>query len=165
MIVDDMPTGSLWVFTANCIISFFFQFVGFLLTYLLHTSHAGKYGSRAGLGITLIQFGFYSRSGTFSPEPGTDGEQVGANKPKNETMLPGAEDDLLPAISSRDWLAFLFMTLGLFFFPNFRSLLTTVSIFAFRVVPPPFVNHRLLACQTLGKIHPFCIDTYHSGGY
>jgi len=114
MIIDDMPTGSLWVFTANCIVSFFFQFVGFLLTYLLHTSHAGKYGSRAGLGITLIQFGFYSRSGTFSPEPGTDGEQLGANKPKNDTASPTGEDELLPAVSSRDWLAFLFMTLGWF---------------------------------------------------
>ena len=115
MIIDDMPTGSLLVFTANCVISFFFQFVGFLLTYLLHTSHAGKYGSRAGLGITLIQFGFYSRSGTFSPEPGTEGERAGANKPKNDNASPTGEDELLPTLSSRDWLAFLFMTLGLFF--------------------------------------------------
>lgn len=30
---------------------------GFLLTYLLHTTHAAKNGSRAGLGITLIQLG------------------------------------------------------------------------------------------------------------
>jgi hypothetical protein len=124
MIIDDMPTGSLWVFAANCVISFFFQFVGFLLTYLLHTSHAGKYGSRAGLGITLIQFGFYSRSATFSPEPGTDGDQVGADKPMNGTTPSTGEDDLLPAVSSSDWLAFLFMTLGLFF----TSLLTCISL-------------------------------------
>lgn len=38
-----------------------FQFVGFLLTYLLHTTHAAKFGSRAGLGVTLIQYGFYLR--------------------------------------------------------------------------------------------------------
>lgn len=36
-----------------------FQFVGFLLTTLLSTSHAAKNGSRAGLGITLIQYGLY----------------------------------------------------------------------------------------------------------
>jgi hypothetical protein len=34
---------------------------GFLLTYVLHTSHAAKHGSRAGLGITLIQYGLYLR--------------------------------------------------------------------------------------------------------
>lgn len=42
-----------------------FQFPGFLLTYLLHTTHAAKHGSRAGLGITLIQYGF-----TFRVPPG-----------------------------------------------------------------------------------------------
>ena len=35
--------------------------MGFLLTYLLHTTHAAKLGSRAGLGITLIQYGFAMR--------------------------------------------------------------------------------------------------------
>jgi hypothetical protein len=39
-----------------------FQFVGFLLTYVLHTTHAAKYGSRVGLGITLIQFGLGLRA-------------------------------------------------------------------------------------------------------
>jgi len=34
-----------------------FTLAGFLLTYLLHTTHAAKNGSRAGLGITLIQLG------------------------------------------------------------------------------------------------------------
>ena len=43
-------------------ISMSFQLVGFLLTYLLHTTHAAKNGSRAGLGITLVQYGFYMRS-------------------------------------------------------------------------------------------------------
>ena len=44
------------------LVSCSFQFVGFLLTYLLHTTHAAKNGSRAGLGITLIQYSFYLRS-------------------------------------------------------------------------------------------------------
>lgn len=39
-------------------ISMSFQLVGFLLTYLLHSTHAAKNGSKAGLGITLIQYGF-----------------------------------------------------------------------------------------------------------
>lgn len=52
-------------------ISVSFQLVGFLLTYLLHTTHAAKNGSRAGLGITLIQYGFYMRSGTYKSTPST----------------------------------------------------------------------------------------------
>jgi hypothetical protein len=35
MIVEDLPVGSLATFAVNCFISFFFQFVGFVMTYLL----------------------------------------------------------------------------------------------------------------------------------
>lgn len=59
--VDGLPVGSLFSFVWNGIISMSFQFVGFLLTYLLHTTHAAKNGSRAGLGITLVQYGFYMK--------------------------------------------------------------------------------------------------------
>ena len=41
-------------FVWNALVSVAFQFVGFILCYLLHTSHAAKQGSRAGLGINLI---------------------------------------------------------------------------------------------------------------
>ena len=60
--VDSLPTGSLFSFLWNMLVSISFQFVGFLLTYLLHTTHAAKLGSRAGLGVTLIQYGFAMRS-------------------------------------------------------------------------------------------------------
>jgi hypothetical protein len=56
-----MPIGSLFSFLWNATISMSFQLVGFLLTYLLHSTHAAKNGSRAGLGVTLIQYGFYLR--------------------------------------------------------------------------------------------------------
>jgi hypothetical protein len=62
MIVDNLPTGSVFSFLWNLLISISFQFVGFLLTYLLHTTHAARFGSRAGLGVTLIQYGFALRS-------------------------------------------------------------------------------------------------------
>lgn len=62
MIVDSLPTGSLFSFLWNMLVSVSFQFVGFLLTYLLHTTHAARLGSRAGLGVTLIQYGFALRS-------------------------------------------------------------------------------------------------------
>jgi hypothetical protein len=76
------------------IVSFSFQFVGFLLTYVLHTTHTAKYGSRVGLGFTLIQFGFSLRAraeelietGKFptdpsdpEPLPGTNQDEIEAD--------------------------------------------------------------------------------------
>lgn len=57
------------------LVSISFQFVGFLLTFLLHTTHAAKFGSRAGLGVTLIQYGFALRTRLedVSGGDGTDG--------------------------------------------------------------------------------------------
>jgi len=124
MIIDDLPSGSVWVFLVNMFISFFFQFVGFLLTYLLHTSHAAKYGSRAGLGLTLIQYGFYSRAGVASdgetdevPEwPGLTPNAVASSTesaPNSEAPIPN-DDMTLGGVSTRDWLSFIFMTVGWF---------------------------------------------------
>lgn len=133
MIVEDLPTGSIVLFCANMFISYFFNFVGFLLTYLLHTSHAAKYGSRAGLGLSLIQYGFYSRnrqnvesndsepmlywnttSGMLQavePQPHTPPSQLDPTLSQNGTVIDGGLPDGYD-VSSRDWLAFLFMTLG-----------------------------------------------------
>ncbi|ODV64179.1 Bsd2p ASCRUDRAFT_29104, partial [Ascoidea rubescens DSM 1968] len=57
--VDGLPVGNFINFLWNLMVSSAFQFLGFLLTYLLHTSHAAKQGSRAGLGITFISYGYY----------------------------------------------------------------------------------------------------------
>ncbi|TIC13206.1 hypothetical protein E3Q15_01564 [Wallemia mellicola] len=62
LIVDGLPVGIFFSFAWNLLISMSFHFVGFLLTYLLHTTHAARHGSRAGLGITFIQYGFYLRA-------------------------------------------------------------------------------------------------------
>lgn len=62
LIVEGLAVGNLFGFVWNLLVSMTFQFVGFLLTYLLHTTHAARCGSRAGLGITLIQYGFYLRT-------------------------------------------------------------------------------------------------------
>ncbi|EGG02437.1 uncharacterized protein MELLADRAFT_75467 [Melampsora larici-populina 98AG31] len=62
VLVDGLAVGNLFGFAWNLLVSMSFQFIGFLLTYLLHTTHAAKNGSRAGLGITLIQYGLYSRT-------------------------------------------------------------------------------------------------------
>ncbi|THH33613.1 hypothetical protein EUX98_g591 [Antrodiella citrinella] len=73
MIIDGLQTGSLFSFLWNMLVSISFQFVGFLLTYLLHTTHAAKLGSRAGLGVTLIQYGFAMRSKTDEWDGGANG--------------------------------------------------------------------------------------------
>lgn len=127
MIVDDLPTGSWYLFAANVFISYFFQFIGFLFTYLLHTTHAAKFGSRVGLGLTLIQFGFQSRRRTDDElseiaagsgwnatmaQTGADGEFHGIAT----TTLPNGTVIEVPLesldVSSRDWVSFLLMTLG-----------------------------------------------------
>lgn len=63
LLIDGLATGTLFSFLWNMLVSISFNFVGFLLTYLLHTTHAAKLGARAGLGVTLIQYGFALRSG------------------------------------------------------------------------------------------------------
>lgn len=67
--INGLPVGSVFSFIWNGMISMSFLFPGFLLTYLLHTTHAAKNGSLAGLGLTLVQYGFYMRGGK---EPGQD---------------------------------------------------------------------------------------------
>lgn len=61
--IDGMPVGSFFSFFWNMIIAFTFKpLIGFLLTYLLHSTHAAKNGSKIGLGITLIEFGIGLRA-------------------------------------------------------------------------------------------------------
>ncbi|KAG0178013.1 hypothetical protein DFQ29_004033 [Apophysomyces sp. BC1021] len=102
VLVDGMPVGSLFSFAWNLLVSASFQFVGFMLTYLLHTTHAAKQGSRAGLGISLVQYGFYIRSrGTLMDEY-IDGD--GSNGSPKEH-----EDE-----SDADIVAYFLMILGWF---------------------------------------------------
>ncbi|GAA5850565.1 hypothetical protein JCM9279_007544 [Rhodotorula babjevae] len=84
ILVDGLPVGNLFSFAWNLLVSMSFQFVGFILTYILHTTHAAKNGSRAGLGVTLIQLGFYLKQRTDHPEfvdgdPLSSGDETGLN--------------------------------------------------------------------------------------
>lgn len=56
--VEGLPVGNVANFVWNGLVTVAFQFVGFVLCYLLHTSHAAKQGSRAGLGITFMMYGY-----------------------------------------------------------------------------------------------------------
>ncbi len=107
-------------------ISMSFQLIGFLLTYLLHTTHAAKNGSRAGLGITLVQYGFYMKGSGNSKSP-TNGapdspysppdpnahdfnaDQVASNAAAaTETTSSGG----FASIAGSEWLAYALMILG-----------------------------------------------------
>jgi len=157
MIVEDLPTGQVWVFVLNIAVSFFFQLVGFLLTYLMHTSHAAKFGSRAGLGMTLIQLGFYSR--TLGPEG--ENEEVGwQSVPVDSSKdIPVPADDSLttesPIISDgvmKDWLSFMLMTMG-----KYSDVIHSKSLRAEsecrRLVSSPHFCCWLLESKTVGTIH------------
>ena len=115
-------------------ISMSFQFVGFLLTYLLHTTHAAKNGSRAGLGITLVQYGFYMRAGAHKSQPSsapTDPAFAPPPDPNSHEFDPNSQMDQAAAATaaamaqadaasqsssggSTDWLAYALMIIGWF---------------------------------------------------
>src|ERR1700712_3766781 len=109
-------------------ISMSFQLDGFLLTYLLHTTHAAKNGSRAGLGITLVQYGFYmkgsSSSVTNPPAAGQDPQFNQPSDPNSHDFDPNQVSQAtgvdtsssggLADIASSDWFAYILMIVGWF---------------------------------------------------
>ncbi|KAI9011163.1 hypothetical protein BC832DRAFT_549871 [Gaertneriomyces semiglobifer] len=59
VLIDGMPVGDFFTFVVNMLVSMSFDFIGFLLTAMLATSHAARAGSRFGFGITLVRYGLY----------------------------------------------------------------------------------------------------------
>jgi len=121
--IDGLPVGSIFSFVWNAMISVSFQFVGFLLTYLLHTTHAAKNGSRAGLGITLINIGFgmKSASGVFdppgaSPGPGSDAvpEDPNSHDFDPNSVSSSGSDVQADGFSTSEWFAYILMIVGWF---------------------------------------------------
>ena len=133
--VDGLPVGSLFSFAWNGVISMSFNFVGFLLTYLLHTTHAAKNGSRAGLGVTLVQYGFYMKS-SGSREHGDTGPRFGQPEDPNShefdpsvvsnsaaaaavaavanSQSDGGSDSSARGLAATEWLAYVLMIAGWF---------------------------------------------------
>ncbi|MCJ1286184.1 hypothetical protein MMC26_005529 [Xylographa opegraphella] len=91
--VDGLPVGSLFSFVWNGIISMSFQLVGFLLTYLLHTTHAAKNGSRAGLGITLVNYGFVMKSSASARRGNADQQYGPPPDPNSHDFDPSTVSD------------------------------------------------------------------------
>lgn len=120
--VDGLLVGSFFSFVWNAIISMSFQLIGFLLTYLLHTTHAAKHGSRAGLGITLVQYGFQmkyagSRGAAGDPAPGAPTEGV-PDDPNAHNFDPkdmgGDGEGSASGPSTTEWLSYVLMIVGWF---------------------------------------------------
>ncbi|KAI0267748.1 hypothetical protein BC834DRAFT_57370 [Gloeopeniophorella convolvens] len=151
MIIDELPTGSIVSFVMTTLISWFFQLPGFVLTYLLHGSHAGRFGSQAGLALTLIQYGFGTTVADVFPSPddmmqdgtGIDSKPDGSSPISDGMMHGGFGDgtmmgnstmggegpslaDLQAAYVGHEWISFILMTIGWF-------LLLTSLIGYFRV--------------------------------
>lgn len=123
--IEGLPVGSPINFVWNMMVSSAFQFVGFLLTYLLHTSHAAKQGSRAGLGFTLFQYGFYLQpdaagdattpSQEFEPSQPNNYEVDTSSSDVKGSFRQGALEDASSALSSSDassWISIVLMVLG-----------------------------------------------------
>ncbi|KAJ6628761.1 hypothetical protein B0H10DRAFT_2209220 [Mycena sp. CBHHK59/15] len=138
MIIDSLPSGSLFSFLWNMLVSISFQFVGFLLTYLLHTTHAARLGARAGLGVTLIQYGFALRGRVESTDEGSNewtgwqatprptfatAAEAAAYYSSNNSTVDGStpaptltqeQANMIVADATTEWLSFLLMTIGWF---------------------------------------------------
>ncbi|KAF3490495.1 uncharacterized protein GIQ15_00012 [Arthroderma uncinatum] len=123
--VEGLPVGSVFSFVWNGMISTSFQLVGFLLTYLLHTSHAAKNGSRAGLGLTMVQYGFYMRNNNDynPPDPDSgDSGYVNPPDPNSHDFNPNAVESSsgqtgtapLQGLTTSDWLSYMLMVIGWF---------------------------------------------------
>ncbi|KKA26005.1 hypothetical protein TD95_002718 [Thielaviopsis punctulata] len=121
--IDGMPVGNIFGFLWNAVVSWSFQIVGFLLTYLLHSTHAAKNGSRAGLGVTLIQYGFSMKAAAIPPTP-EDGNSGNSEFPTPPD--PNAHDfkpgDIASSgtgggwsdVTGTEWFAYILMMVGWF---------------------------------------------------
>lgn len=110
MYIDGLAVGSFFSFAWNGMISMSFQLVGFLLTYLLHTTHAAKNGSRAGLGVTLIQYGFYMK-GAEDGDSAVPGDSSGNAPPNPDSHDFEAGEG---GLNGYDWAAYILMVVGWF---------------------------------------------------
>lgn len=121
--VDGLPVGSVFSFIWNGMISMSFQLIGFLLTYLLHTTHAAKNGSKAGLGLTLVQYGFYMKGSSDSGPAGGGEQYAPPSDPNSHDFDPNAVGDQgggqrsggsSSGISTGDWVSYILMIVGWF---------------------------------------------------
>jgi hypothetical protein len=120
VVVLGMPVGSTGSFFATMFIAWFFGVVGFLCSFMLSNTHAGRAGARAGLGLQLIHWGIYLRSfmDVYSTIDGDDDNGSGVGEPSYDDDGGNAYDDYTAPM----WLSYLFIILGWFLFIHGCSL-------------------------------------------
>ncbi|KAF9206621.1 Nedd4 interacting protein [Haplosporangium sp. Z 27] len=128
LLVEGLPVGGLFGFVWNMIISMTFQFVGFFLTYLLHTSHSTKQGSKTGLGITFISMGYRMMNGKLPEEESEYDEDSDTgymgNTGKSNNIAMGVD---------YDWLSYLMLMVGVVIVIHSVSSFTRVKLSEIRV--------------------------------
>jgi hypothetical protein len=104
VLIEGLPVGNFFTFIVNMLVSMSFDFIGFFLTTILATSHAARCGSRSGLGITLIRYGFFIQQKTIE----------GANDGDFDRMYPddpNAEEEI---VVQNEWISYILIIVGFF---------------------------------------------------
>ncbi|KAJ3359820.1 hypothetical protein GGF31_003628 [Allomyces arbusculus] len=98
VLVEGSPVGSMTTLVCSALVSMVFQLVGFLLTYMLSTTHAGRFGAQIGFGFTLIQFGLTLRSQPWDAPPMTDDPYGDIDDSDYFGSLPTSTPDWAPGL-------------------------------------------------------------------
>jgi len=116
--IGGLPSGNFFTFVTNFLVSVGFQYVGFIMTFVLASTHAARFGSRAGLGATLIQTGFYMTQQDNQVQEGdvwpASSDASDTSKVDAEAQAPSLGDETTSAQFSTvtQWLSFFLMAVG-----------------------------------------------------
>ncbi|KNE62153.1 hypothetical protein AMAG_07398 [Allomyces macrogynus ATCC 38327] len=110
LLVEGLPVGSPMTFFLAMFISMSFQFAGFLMAYLLATSHAGRMGAKVGFGVTLLQYGILLRTRVMDIEDSGNplGDADFASSLPPDTTPDEAEGILIRT----EWVSYLLLVCG-----------------------------------------------------
>lgn len=103
LFVHGLPVGLIVNLAWNLIIVALFQYVGFLMLYLLHTNHAARYGAEMGLGVTLVQWGWGMARAvrTKGEDTGSEPNRVVVSNPDAYTDVSGPSDSYTDGFRSK----------------------------------------------------------------
>ncbi|KAJ3271351.1 hypothetical protein HDV01_006856 [Terramyces sp. JEL0728] len=102
ILIEGLPVGDYFIYLINVFLSLTFDILGFFLTTLLATSHAARFGSQAGLGLTLMRYGVLVK------------QKVDENDFPPVEYDNGYQPDPEEEKSRREWSAVFIIFMGLF---------------------------------------------------
>ncbi|CAG7848442.1 SubName: Full=Related to metal homeostasis protein {ECO:0000313/EMBL:CCA71227.1} [Serendipita indica DSM 11827] len=62
LLIESIPAGTIVGFLGAFIVSVFLEWIGFALAYIISMTHAGRFGAKAGLGVTFVRLGLWFRT-------------------------------------------------------------------------------------------------------